>query len=88
MSAQSRATSSQHLSLSRVNGTRQVCYVENISLQGVVLRTEDRPIVGELIRLGRMYGRVSEHLPVGINVRFLNFVSNGGEPPQLYDFGK
>jgi hypothetical protein len=62
------------LSLTRTNGIRERCGVIHISLQGVSLVTEQRPPLDELVKLGRMYGRVAHHLPDGITVRFLNFV--------------
>ncbi len=62
------------LSLTRTNGVRERCEVTGISLKGVFLITEQRPPLQELVKLGRMYGRVAEHLPDGIMVRFLSFV--------------
>lgn len=62
------------LSLTLTNGVRERCEVNRISLKGVSLITEQRPPLNELVKLGRMYGRVSEHLPDGIMIRFLSFV--------------
>jgi hypothetical protein len=62
------------LSLARTNGLRERCEVIRISLQGVAVLTEQRPPVGELVNLGRMYGRVAQHLSDGITIRFLSFV--------------
>ena len=62
------------LSLTRTNGIREHCEVIRISLQGVSLVTEQRPPLEELVKLGRMYGRVAQHLSDGITVRFLSFV--------------
>jgi hypothetical protein len=62
------------LSLTRTSGVRESCRVIQISLQGVSLMTELRPPLGELVRLGRMYGRVAGHLSDGITVRFISFV--------------
>lgn len=65
------------LSLTRTNGVREHCEVTRISLKGVCLVTEQRPPLHDLVKLGRMYGRVSEHLLDGIMIRFLSFV----QPP-------
>jgi PilZ domain-containing protein len=65
------------LSLVRTTGIRESCDVLDISLQGVSVITGQRPPVGELVRLGRMYGRVTGHLGNGIQIGFLNFVSAG-----------
>jgi hypothetical protein len=62
------------LLLTRTNGIRERCGVIHISLNGVSLVTEQRPPVEELVKLGRMYGRVAHHLPDGITIRFLSFV--------------
>jgi hypothetical protein len=62
------------LSLTRTDGAIERCEVERISLQGVLLVTEQRPPLQELVKVGRMYGRVAEHLPDGIVISFLNFV--------------
>lgn len=63
------------LSLTRTTGIQEKCDVLCISLQGLTLATEQRPPLGELVRLGRMYGRVIEHLQNGIAIRFLSFVN-------------
>lgn len=63
------------LSLTRTNGIHERCEVLRISLQGVSLTTQQRPPLGELVRLGRMYGRVAQHLAEGIAISFLSFVN-------------
>lgn len=45
----------------RPNGAQVRCEVRDISLQGISLRTNARPPVGELINLGKTYGRVVRH---------------------------
>lgn len=69
------------LSLTRTTGMRESCDVLDISLEGVRVATGQRPPIGELVRLGRMYGRVSGHLENGIQIGFLNFVGAGPEAP-------
>ena len=64
------------LSLTRTNGIREHCDVLRISLQGVFLITEQRPPLQELVKVGRMYGRVAEYLSDGIVISFLNFVQS------------
>ena len=63
------------LSLTRTNGIREHCGVLRISLQGFFLITEQR-YPPELVKIGRVYGRVAEHLPDGIVISFLNFVQS------------
>ena len=62
------------LSLVRNTGIKEQCAVQQITLKGVSLTTEQRPPLGELVRLGRMYGRVAQHLSQGVGVNFLSFV--------------
>jgi hypothetical protein len=64
------------LSLTRTDGMREHCEVARISLQGVFLVTQQRPPLQELVKVGRMYGRVTEHLRDGIVISFLNFVQS------------
>ncbi len=55
----------------RPNGEQVRCDVLDISLQGISLRTVSRPPIGDLINLGRMYGRVVRHHSEGIAIQFL-----------------
>ena len=70
------------LSLTRTTGIQEKCDVLTISLQDLTLATEQRPQLGELVRLGRMYGRVTQHLQNGIGIHFLSFVNPAHEGPQ------
>jgi hypothetical protein len=69
------------LTLTRTTGIHEKCGVLRISLHGVSLATEQRPPVGELVRLGRMYGRVTQHLASGIDICFLSFVNPSPDGP-------
>lgn len=73
-SQQGRWPTEAKLSLTRTNGIRERCEVIRISLQGVCLVTEQRPPLQELVKLGRMYGRVAQHFSDGITISFLSFV--------------
>jgi hypothetical protein len=64
------------LALHRTNGREERCEVLCITLQGVVLATTQRPTLGELVRLGRLYGRVVRHFVEGIGVEFVSFVNS------------
>ena len=64
----------------RPSGEFVACDVLDISLQGVSLRTESRPPVGEIINLGRTWGRVIRHHQDGIALQFLELAASGGEP--------
>ena len=54
------------------NGEQVACDVLDISLQGLSLRTERCPPIGEVINLGQTRGRVIRHHPEGIAIHFLN----------------
>lgn len=69
------------LLLTRTNGFTEWCEVLRISLRETSVMTGQRPPLGELVRLGRMYGRVAEHLPEGLAIRFLSFVRPETEAP-------
>jgi hypothetical protein len=47
-----------------------------MSLQGVSLRTDSRPPIGEIINLGRTWGRVIRHHQDGIAIQFLELMAN------------
>jgi hypothetical protein len=78
-----RLPAQTRLSLTRTTGIHEKCDVLRISLHGVSLATEQRPPVGELVRLGRMYGRVTQHLASGIDIRFLSFVNPTPDGPEV-----
>lgn len=78
---QRRMPSARSLELIRPNGDRINYDVLNISLQGVSLKTDLRPPIGELTNLGSAYGRVVRHHDEGIAIEFLELTernSNGG----------
>jgi hypothetical protein len=53
------------------NGEHVRCDILDVSLQGTSLRTTGRPPVGEIINLGKTYGRVVRHHCDGIAIEFL-----------------
>ena len=65
---------------SRPNGELARCDVLDISLQGVSLRTDSRPPLGEVINLGRTWGRVIRHHEDGIAVQFVELGPSGNPP--------
>ena len=69
------------LAFRRTNGREERCEIACITLQGVVLVTTQRPTLGELVRLGRLYGRVVRYFVEGIGVEFVSFV-NPHDAPQ------
>jgi hypothetical protein len=69
--AESRST----LSLHRANGRQEQCEVLCITFQGVVLSTTQRPTLGEMVRVGRLYGRVVRYFLEGVGVEFISFVN-------------
>jgi hypothetical protein len=64
--------SQSQMSIVLTSGEHHQCDVVNISLRGVSLKTQIRPPVGELIRLGRVYGRVTHHQDEGFALQFVN----------------
>ena len=55
----------------RPNGDCARCDALDISLQGISLKTNVRPPIGELTKLGRVFGRVVRHHDEGIAIQFL-----------------
>ena len=55
----------------RANGQVLVCDVLDISLDGVSVRTEVRPPLGEIVNLGRSHGRVVRHHADGFAVQYV-----------------
>ena len=52
------------------NGERVPCEVADISLTGASLKTHARPLIGETIRIGRLYARVVRYHERGIGIVF------------------
>jgi hypothetical protein len=65
---------------SRPSGESVRCDVLDISLQGVSLRTDSRPPLGEIINLGRTWGRVIRHHQDGIALQFIEIGPSGENP--------
>ena len=61
-------------SITRQNGEHITCDVLDISLDGVCLRTRQRPPIGEVVSLGQTRGRVVRHHPDGIAVQYVREV--------------
>jgi hypothetical protein len=55
-------------------GERHLCEVLNISLRGVYLKAQVRPPLGDLVRVGSMYGRINSHHEEGLGVAFVSLV--------------
>jgi len=55
----------------RPNGDCVRCEALDLSLQGISLKTKVQPPVGEIARLGRVYGRVVRHHENGVAIQFL-----------------
>jgi hypothetical protein len=63
----------------RPNGEEVRCDVLDISLQGVSLRSDSRPPIGEVINLGRTWGRIVRHHADGIAIQFLELASSASD---------
>jgi hypothetical protein len=55
-------------------GDHHFCEVLNITLRGVYLKSQVRPPLGELVRVGNMYGRINSHHEEGLGVAFVSLV--------------
>jgi hypothetical protein len=64
----------------RADGQQVRCDVLDISLQGFSLKTNVRPPIDELVRLGRTYGRVVRHHDRGIGVEIVSPENKQGGP--------
>ncbi|HEY4077296.1 MAG TPA: PilZ domain-containing protein [Rhizomicrobium sp.] len=75
-----RVHSTTSTQFTRPNGDKPACDVIDISLQGASLRTETRPPLGELVSLGRTFGRVVRHTDEGFAMRFVEIsgMDHGG----------
>jgi hypothetical protein len=58
----------------RENGDRLPCDILDISLDGASLKTEGRPLIGEVVTLGRSLGRVVRHHRLGIAIQYVRAV--------------
>ena len=53
------------------NGEEVSCEVIDISLDGVSLKTKERPPLGEIVKLGRSYGRVTRQHNDGFAIQYV-----------------
>jgi len=58
----------------RADGNHLKCEVLDVSLDGVSLRTRARPAVGEIVNLGRSWGKVIRHHEEGVAIQFVQMV--------------
>jgi hypothetical protein len=59
----------------RADGHHLKCDVLDVSLDGVSLRTKAKPAVGEIVNLGRSWGKVVRHHEEGVAIQFVQVVS-------------
>lgn len=55
----------------QANGVTTPCQLVDFSLCGISLRTDVKPAIGEMIRVGHTQGRVVRHLDGGMAVQFI-----------------
>jgi hypothetical protein len=60
----------------RADGHHVKCDVLDVSLDGVSLRTKSRPAVGEIVNLGRSWGKVIRHHEEGVAIQFVQMVED------------
>ena len=66
-----RTAAAPHIdSFKCADGSAVACQLQDISLQGAMLRTKVRPLVGEIIHLGGTRAWVARHHEDGIGVQF------------------
>lgn len=53
------------------NGARLPCRILDISLDGVSLKTDEKPPIGEIVALGRSLGKVVRHHRFGIAIEYV-----------------
>ena len=57
--------------ITRQNGEEIACEVLDVPLDGVSLKTKERPPVGEIVKLGRCYGRVTRQHSDGVAIQYV-----------------
>ena len=55
----------------RADGQIVHCEVLDLSMSGVSLKTDVRPLIGEYVLIGQMAGRVARHHAEGIGIEFV-----------------
>jgi hypothetical protein len=56
------------------NGDVVACEVLDLSLSGLSLKTEGRPLLGDIVSIGQMSGRVVRYHETGIAIEFVNAI--------------
>lgn len=68
-----RQTGAAKVNVRLESGRQIACEIEDFSLVGMALRApQPRPMLGEWVRVGDIYGRVARYTPVGFAVDFEN----------------
>jgi hypothetical protein len=70
-----------HLTVRTMDGVTLDCDVQDITLDGVLLKSDIRPQLGELIRVGNLYGRVESLQDDGMAIVFVDANRPGAPPP-------
>ncbi len=70
-----------HLTVRTMDGVTLDCDVQDITLDGVLLKADVAPPVGELIRVGNLYGRVESYQNDAMAVVFVDMSRPGAPPP-------
>lgn len=65
------------------NGKQARYDAVDVSLYGISVITNERPAVGEILNLGKCYGRVSRHHPLGIAIEFVD----SSDMPPVFQHG-
>jgi hypothetical protein len=63
----------------RADGQLVPCEVLDLSMSGVSVKTDVRPLVGEFVLIGQLAGRVARHHENGIGIEFVGSPNNTAE---------
>lgn len=66
-----RSSGKGHIQFTRANGHIVSCEVIDISVSGVSLKTDARPLIGEFVLIAQLAGRVARYHEDGIDIDFV-----------------
>jgi len=63
----------------RHDGQLVPCEVLDLSMSGISVKTDIRPVIGEFVLIGQLAGRVARHHPEGVGIEFIGGADNNAE---------
>ena len=82
-----RRTTGELSQFTRSTGETVPCEVLDLSLSGLSLKTAVKPLIGEVITIGHVSGRVVRHHETGIALEFCSEPARKPERPKLRKLG-